>query len=165
MLDAPASMLQHALRYHALGWSPVPLIHRSDTGRLQPRVKWKDITRVTSDDVTRWWSETPDAGIGCLTGHRSGIVVLDLDMKNGKDGEAALRQLEETIGPLPATAEAITPSGGRHLFFASDDLRLPSSLGGLGDGLDFLAERRVVNLPPTKLADGSAYAWRRSPWM
>src|SRR5262245_57540029 len=66
------------------------------------------------DRVRTWWQRAPSANIGLATGRRSGMFVLDVD---GDEGEASLRALEREHGELPATVEAITGSGGRHLFF------------------------------------------------
>ena len=46
------------------------------------------------------------------------IVVIDRDVKNGKDGRADTDHVAQQIGcPLPETATVATPSGGDHLYF------------------------------------------------
>src|SRR5678810_1459153 len=53
----------------------------------------------------------PGFGIGLATGVRSGVVVLDLDRKNGLDGLAALQALAERAGgEVPETLCSLTPS-------------------------------------------------------
>lgn len=69
---------------------------------------------------------------GIVTGKASGIFVLDVDMKNGKDGKAALAQL----GEVPKTCTVQTPSGGLHLYFRYPENGCPTNAGIIGEGLD-----------------------------
>ena len=62
------------------------------------------------DQITRWWAQFPNASIGGVPG-RAGYVVLDPD--NGHD--------PADIADLPATFTVKTISGGRHLYFATDE--------------------------------------------
>ena len=59
----------------------------------RPLVKWK--TEATTDPakIRRWWRRWPDAMPAFATGDESGIDVLDLDRKDGKDGFKALAAL------------------------------------------------------------------------
>jgi hypothetical protein len=45
------------------------------------------------------------------------LAVLDLDQKDGKDGQTTLRVLELENGLLPPTLTQRTTSGGTHLIF------------------------------------------------
>ena len=54
----------------------------------------------------------------------AGYVLLDVDIKGGKQGETHLGQLQEAEGVLPPTAGQVTLSGGRHLVF-----KVPLSTG------------------------------------
>ncbi|MGR3382715.1 bifunctional DNA primase/polymerase [Roseovarius indicus] len=78
---------------------------------------------ATCDPATieAWWRQWPSALVGFRTGSASGIAVLDLDVKNGKDGIAAAR----SRGIDPETASPMiqqTLSGtGRHLYFRHSD--------------------------------------------
>ena len=122
---------------------------------------FKDATTDASI-ITAWWRDHPDALIGMPTGTASGVFVLDVDMKNGHDGEAALQELVARHGPLPDTVEAFTPSGGRHIYFRLPrEAQIRSSAGKLGDGLDIRGEGGYVILPPSG-QNGHAYAWELS---
>lgn len=80
----------------------------------------------------------PHGNAGIFTGaHRDGgsLLVLDVDAKHDRDGEASLRALEDAHGTLPLTREHATPSGGRHIIFRVPEA-VPSSAGKLGAGLD-----------------------------
>jgi hypothetical protein len=50
---------------------------------------YKDAT-TDPNQIERWWAKHPQALIGMPTGAHSGVAVLDLDKKNGKDGYAAV---------------------------------------------------------------------------
>src|SRR3546814_7212711 len=47
------------------------------------------------------------------------LMVVDLDMKKGKDGRLSLAMLELEHGPLATTFTVVTPTLGRHLYFAT----------------------------------------------
>lgn len=56
-------------------------------------------------------------GIGMWPGP-AGLLVLDVDIKAGKHGDAQLQSLQDRMGQtLPPTLKQHTPSGGWHLFF------------------------------------------------
>jgi hypothetical protein len=101
--------------------------------------------RATTDpkQIRRWWTGWPDALIGVPTGPRSGFAVLDLDVKNGKDGLAAVPDWETR-----STVIARTQSGGAHLYFdaagaphcTSDEIAL---------GVDTRGDGGYVIVPPS----------------
>lgn len=107
----------------------------------------------------KWWGDNPAANIGVATGKPSGVVVIDVDQKNGKDGKASLAILEAELGSLPACPESSTPTGGRHLLFAhpgGDEI--PCSRDKLGIGIDIRADGGYIVVPPSKIPDGD-YSW------
>ncbi len=114
------------------------------------------------DVVRAWWAKWPGANIGIATGARSGLWVLDIDPRHG--GAAALTALESAHGPVPATIQSTTPSGGRHLYWRwpADGPEIRNSTGRIGPGLDVLAEGGSVVAPPSIRADGQRYAWVRT---
>ena len=111
--------------------------------------------------IRAWWGRWPTANLGVPTGSRSGLLVLDVDPRDGGTGSLAL--LERDGGPLPETARARTGGGGMHLFFrypAGETVR--NSAGVLGAGLDVRGEGGYVVVPPSRTRD--AYEWiDRSP--
>jgi len=162
--EAKANCAQRsALRYAERGWPIFPLWPRQGDkcacgdpgcknqgkhpiGHLAPN----GFKNATTDEktITRWWQEYPDAGIGMPTGAASGIDVLDIDFKNGKDGTSALDSLSRKLGALPKTRSALTPSGGEHFYFRhAKDIRC--STDKLGVGLDVRGDGGFVVLPPS----------------
>ena len=71
-----------------------------------------------------------DWGVYCGA---SGIMVIDCDNKNGKNGSERLRELEAEHGRLPETFTVKTPSGGFHYYFRGE---CKSSTDVLAEGLD-----------------------------
>ena len=107
---------------------------------------------ATSDarTIRRWWARWPGANLGLATG--GGLLVLDVDPRHG--GDAGLAALEA----LPATREALTGGGGRHLYLrATGPVRC--SAGRLRPGLDVRGEGGYVVAPPSVHPSGALYRW------
>lgn len=70
------------------------------------------------DTIDEWWSGMySGAMVGVPTGDTTGIVVVDVDNKNGKYGSQSLKELEEKHGEvLPKDYLVKTPSGGYHIY-------------------------------------------------
>ena len=68
--------------------------------------------------------------------------------------------LEREHGAVPATAEVVTPRGGRHLYLIVPSGRpMPgNSAGRIGDGIDTRGHHGYVLAPPSMVKSG-AYAW------
>jgi len=77
---------------------------------------WKDASG-SQGQIEQWWQQHPDALVGVPTGPNN-IVVMDIDVKKGKDGYAALKAAGRD---LTDTFNYATPSGGRHYVYLSTD--------------------------------------------
>lgn len=121
--------------------------------------------------VSGWTERTytlAEIGIGNAAIETTGLLVLDIDNKNGKDGNASLLDLQLEHGPLPPTLEQTTPTGGRHLVYRAP-FDVANSGGKLGAGLDtrgwhgyVLAAGSVVSSGRYELVDraiADAPAW------
>jgi hypothetical protein len=80
--------------------------------------------------------------------------VLDVDVKNGKDGLAGLRQLTGRAA-MPLTPAAHTPSGGYHVYFRQPKKRITTTVCNPADGLDWRGDGGYVIVP----AIGTGYRW------
>lgn len=96
--------------------------------------KWKEESTTNLVTIKRWWAENPNYNIGVDAG-KSGIFIIDVDIKNGKHGEQSFDNLDRIWG-FPDTLNTITASGGRHHIYKMPDDPLLCSVNGLGDGLD-----------------------------
>ena len=132
--------------------------------RKRPLVKdWPNQATADPAQITAWWAQWPDAYIGMPTGPLSGIVVLDIDVKGGHDGEGSLTALlRQHGGAVPETVEVLTPSGGRHVWFQYPrNSRIRNSAGKLGDGLDVRGDGGYVVLPGSGI-NGARYEFEGS---
>lgn len=112
---------------------------------------------LDADTIRAWWAKWPDAGVAIATGRGSGLVVLDVDPRNG--GDETLGELVAKHGPLPETVSSITGSGGAHYLF-----KYPSGVDrvksrAVGAGLDCKADGGYVVAAPSLHASGRTYHW------
>jgi hypothetical protein len=128
MTTSDGGAVQTALDYAAMGLCVFP------TNGKTPRVKWRDKSSIDPDTIRGWWARWPDAGIGIDCG-RSGLVVIDVDLKNGVDGVAGWKQLADGRAPA-VNFYAATPSGGWHVYYRDPDGRYRNSAGQLAPGVD-----------------------------
>lgn len=92
-----------------------------------------------------------------------GLVVIDCDRKNGKDGSAVFQALCSQNGiDLSAAFIVQTPSGGLHFYFRTDTPI--SNKHQLGDGIDVCGIDRYVIAPGAVLTDGRAYQIVAGDW-
>jgi len=132
---------------------------------------------ATSDpDEIRWrWTVAhPRANIAVATGDASGVLVIDIDNKNGVDGFASLARLEDWFGTLPESWRSVTPSGaGEHRWFRQppgldlvNRVNLPVERGSEKVklyGLDIRSTGASVAVAPSAKPAG-AYRWISGPF-
>jgi putative DNA primase/helicase len=173
IVDTPTQRCRAALAYAGRGWPVLPLhaldrlghcTCRDGSGCTSPGKHPRtthglvDAT-VDGEQIRNWWRRWPNSNVGVVTGPRSGIIALDVDPRHG--GDAALAELEATLGTLPRTVEARTGSGGRHLLFCSpEDREVRNSAGVLGTGIDVRGRGGFIVAPPSAHASGARYTWR-----
>lgn len=165
--------LRAALTSADRGFHLFPLV----PGEKRPAKKaWEQIATTDPVRITAFWTSRPTYGVAVACGP-SGLLVLDLDQpKPGKDtpppewqrpgivdGRDVLAALCEDAGQdlPPATYTVVTPSGGRHLYYAQPDgMRLRNTQGDRG-GLGWLIDTRghggYVAAPGTTTTGTGAY--------
>jgi hypothetical protein len=124
------TLRETALGLAARGFKVFP-IHAGE--KKPPLVaSWQTVATTDPEQIGSWWTQWPQANVGI---HCDGLVVIDVDPKNG--GFDSLALLEQEI-QLEATYEVETPSGGRHLYYRAPggDAQVRNSAGILGRGLD-----------------------------
>lgn len=162
-------MIDEALSYAKLELRIIPL-YSVKNGRCT--CKYLDCTSVgkhpatihgvkdaTTDEnrIADWWLEDSDANVGIATG--GGIVVVDIDPRNG--GDKSLTQLfrQNQVKGFPKTWRASTGGGGEHYYFRS---RYWSRK--VAQGIDLQSTGKYVVAPPSVHASGRKYEWIQSPW-
>jgi hypothetical protein len=141
-----------ALAYADRGWH----VHPLQDGAKQP-VTRNGKNDATSDlaTVLNWWQagakvQSYNIGINC---HESGLVVLDIDPRNG--GSETLAWASNRLGKLPATVTAITGGDGLHYYFKHPGVTLR---GKAGNGID-VKDYGYVLAPPSLHPSGEHYIW------
>jgi hypothetical protein len=156
-LDAAAGLV-------SLGFRVFPLV----PGKNLPLVKeWPKVATDDADVIGEWAARWPNANIGVATGEASGVMVVDLDVKDGRNGLENLAALARTGKVLPPSPVALTPSGGRHLYFRAvpgvrNVVGITAAGRGLALGIDVRAEGGFVVAPPSERANGR-YRWLVPP--
>lgn len=155
--------LDAALGYIDLGMSVVILgKHSKETVTAHTPNGLNDATRDKST-VTEWWTKTPKCNIGIVCGKASdGIVIIDIDNKNGIDGYENMRDWEREHGDMPETAICCTPTGGYHIYYRVDREIRPSVNESLG--IDIRGDGSYAVVPPSIHPDTKTeYVWEFSP--
>lgn len=146
-------MLKQALEYIHKGWHVFPCSDKI------PATKngYKDAT--ISPDKVKQYFKNGNYNIAVATGSVSGFFVLDVDVKNDRDGNKVIHDLEYQHGKLPQTRESITWSGGRHLYFKYPKDRTLRCKANLYRGIDVRGNGGYVILPES-IIDDRRYVWR-----
>src|SRR5215510_10156201 len=121
-----------ALYYASRGWRVFPIA----SGKKAPPLTAHGCHDATDDPaiIRRWWTEHPNANVAIACGLDSDILVLDVDVKNGKAGLRTLEELEQRFGLLETLTQK-TPSGGQHLIFKHPATPIKNGVDVL-DGID-----------------------------
>ncbi len=150
-----------AAAYYAdqLGWRVFPLTPREKIPAIRGGRGCLDGTTDVAV-IADWWERMPSANVGIALGHETGMWCLDIDPRNG--GDASLDWLHENYGQHPETVEAITGSGGGHIFFAWTAELSDVRWTPIGPGLDVKGEGGYVVAAPSVHPNGKPYSWEVS---
>lgn len=102
------------------------------------------------DQVTRWWTQWPQANIGIAL-KRSGWIAFDVDKP---ENYKSLADLEQTMGDLPATAIQQSGSGNLHLVFRAPAFDIRGHIEGIT-----LRGKNYIVAAPSQHASGGIYKW------
>lgn len=137
--------LEAALAWAARGYRVFPCVPNAKRPLLED---WPALATTDENTIRAWWFQHPDANIG-MAG--TGLVVLDLDEKNGRTGVQDFYNLGLDFDTLTVA----TPSGGYHVYYAGPPTA--NSAGKLGHGIDTRGPGGYV-LAPGSSIDGAEYA-------
>ena len=115
----PTHLRDAALQHHDAGLTIIPI---STDGTKRPAVAWKpyQTTPPTRDQIQAWWTSTPAAGIGMLTGTPSGrIEMIELEAAAAHalpalEQEAVRQGLLDLWHAVTRGWVHASPSGGIH---------------------------------------------------
>lgn len=151
---------QKAIALAKLGYSVFPL--RPNDKKTMPGSKGCHDGTTNPVSIKAWGVDHPDANIGI---HCTGLVVIDLDEKDGKTGIADLEAIATELGPLPDGPVVETPTGGRHLYFKAPATDAKNAQGvkwnGRKTGIDIRTHGGYVLAPGSKI--GNQYYVVRNP--
>lgn len=151
-------MSRAAHTYAAHGYRVFPCAPRGKRPLTEHGVN--DAT-TNDEQITAWWTQTPDANIGIATGRDSNLIVIDIDGTDAADHYGRLILQHGPAGPPHATDGASVQTGrGWHLWFAHPprvDLR--NSASRLAPGIDIRANGGYVIAPPSIHPTGGRYQW------
>jgi AAA domain/Bifunctional DNA primase/polymerase, N-terminal len=137
-MEAPLNpRLQQALSLAMQGFYLFPL---EENSKLPEKgYSWAKRSTRNPETIKSWfkdrimgWEHNPNIAIDC---GKSGVLVIDVDTKDGKDGDATFANLAMDHGAWPKTRMAKTMSGAKHYFYWNT-ANVSISAGKLGVGVD-----------------------------
>jgi putative DNA primase/helicase len=118
--------------------------------------EWQHKATCDLKQIKKWWATWPEANVAIATGMESGVIVVDVDMKNGKNGKATLSALVKQHENF-ATRMAGSPTGGEHYHFKSPGYKI-GNRAGFAHGIDFRGDGGYIVVAPSRRSEG-VYAW------
>ena len=169
-------MGEQALEYATLGWYVVPVNsvqgkccscnkkeNCGNSAGKHPRISnWQNKASNDPREIKRWWRKWPDANVGIVTGPKSGLVVVDADVKD--NGLETIRSLATDHPELMNTYIVITGGGGLHLYFRHPGVEVKNRVR-FAPGLDIRADNGLVIAPPSIHRSGQVYEARNTPYL
>ncbi|HTJ66701.1 MAG TPA: DUF6349 family protein [Actinospica sp.] len=151
-----SEMFEHAIDLALQGLAVFPL----KPGTKRPMFRdWERLASTDPEQITRWWSATPNANIAIACGP-SNLLVIDLDKakKPGggpRHGQNTLLELAAGRG-IPATYTVASARGGRHLYYRQPEgSQLGNTAGSLGPLLDTRGHGGFVVAPGSTFEGGT----------
>lgn len=142
-----------ALTYASWGWHVIPVVPNGKIPATQHGVK--DAT-TDPNQIAAWWAQNPNFNIGIAAGAKSGIVVFDVDPRNG--GDESWAKWVDANGAVPDGPMQLTAGGGQH-HLATYDPEIRSCK--LVDGVDLLSDGRYFVAHPSTI-ESRSYHWEAS---
>lgn len=145
-----------ALALAAQGLPVFPLI---ENGKLPAYPRWPDTATTDPNRIRDWWTcgvtgWEQDYNIGVLTDK---FLIIDIDNKDGRHGDASLSLLEAIWEDLPPTMTVRTPTGGYHRYFrVTEPVRNTASK--LAEHIDVRGWHGFVVAPGSTI-NGAPYEW------
>lgn len=165
--QSDSKVLKYALRYADRGVRVFPVQpNRKDPfydlmERHGESNSWTKEATTDPEQIRTWFSDCPNANLGVATGQwdePTGLLVVDIDVPGGYDTWKELRG-KHPDNPPAKTLTVESPSGGRHLYYATvPGVPIKSATDNLGDSVDTKGHGGYVVAPPSS-TDGGAYTF------
>jgi len=140
----------------------------ASSGKIPIPRGWNQKATTDESQINIWWREqwrhkdrivyTPGANVGIACGEASNLTVVDLDDRpeQGRNGPAALADLEARHGALPP-GPVVCRGTSRHLYFQHvQGLR---NANGVLPGVDLKVDGGYIVAPPSIHRTGMRYRW------
>lgn len=177
------SMKEEALAYQGIGLSVLPWAYKERHGeqsklptrQWQGKAQWQvdTVPPMTPAEIEEHWGKFPDHNVGIVTGHASGVVVVDCDTP---EAEAW------ALANLPATDWRVRTGRGLQLGYRQPGFQIKTaaklgcrllkekdappeahakacSVGGACCGMDIRGHGGFVGMPPSLHKTGRLYEW------
>jgi hypothetical protein len=142
--------LKWALFYlEKMNFSVIPI----RPGDKKPLIPWLPYQkeRASREKIVEWWTKTPNANIGIVTGEISDLDVIDIDSEEGR------KNIEPYLPDSFLAPTVNTPRGGLH-YYCRHEPGMNNKAGVIA-GTDFRGEGGYVVAPPSANGNGKAYRW------
>lgn len=97
-----------------------------------------DLATTDAAKINAWWATgafNPAISTSLFNGGKSHLIVVDVDIKDGRRGDLGVLELEAEGFELPLTYTQLTPKRGQHLFYWSP-VMAKNSAGKIKTGID-----------------------------
>lgn len=112
-------------------------------------ISWKELSTDDPEQIEKWNHQMngPNWAVDC---EKSSFVVVDIDVREDRDGMIAIDELRSSGSILPETLVQSTPSGGYHYFYKGS---ISSSTSRIGKGVDIKSIGGYVLIAPSSIHD------------
>lgn len=116
---------------------------------------WQEKATSDVDKLMSYFTKANEVNVAILTGHRSGVFVLDVDPRH--NGDVSLSNLEERHSWENKGLEIQTGGGGVHLVFKLSEFDKIGCHTNLWEGLDIKGNGGFVVTAPSRHISGGKY--------
>jgi hypothetical protein len=160
--------LETALALAETGYhlAPVTIRRNPATGRKMPiyHGKWRDLSTTDPDLIRQWAAKLGPDVSWCIDCHKSGIVVVDLDVAADQSFDAVLWWSGRS---LPMGSQVVdTANGGMHLYFrAHPERTIGNTRGDISPGVDTRGDGGHVYAPGSRIVGEDVAGWVLRDWI
>src|SRR5258706_2766958 len=138
--------LKAALEYLNHGWSIIPIKAGEKVPLLDSWLPYQK-KQATKEEITKWFTQWPDANLAIIVGQISGLLVIDID--DPVEGEKSFRKYFGDVKTLTVK----TPRGIHYYFKHPGDREINNAIRA-APGLDIKGDGGYVLAPPS-----TGYTW------